>query len=89
MILTVHWVHTPASAMMRAWRGPNSRSAIRFAAYDTDNVEPLARGMGRLSFHSDVKHEVIRSSAKSHGSGKLDGNHAMTAQAPAAMTVST
>ena len=56
--LTVHCVQTPATAIRAAARGPSSRSAIRFAAYNTDSVEPLASGIGRLTFQSEVRQDV-------------------------------
>ena len=51
LTLNVHCVQTPATATSTAARGPSSSSAIRSAAYDTDSVEPLASGIGRLTFH--------------------------------------
>src|SRR5262245_41187853 len=89
LTLTVHCVHTPASAMITACSVPRRRSAVRSAAYETDNVELLASGIGRLSFHNDVRHDVISSAMNSHGSCIEVGNQRTTAAAPAAITDST
>ena len=56
MTLNVHCVQAPATAIVTAWLGPSRSSAIRFAAYDTDNVEPLASEIGRFTFQTDVTH---------------------------------
>ena len=42
---------------------------MRLAAYDTDSVEPLARGIGRFTFHADVTHDASRRKKKRPGSG--------------------
>src|SRR5258708_3840099 len=63
LTLTVHWVMTPATAMTRASRGPSSSSAIKSAAYDTDNVEPLASAIGSVTFQVDITQATTSSVA--------------------------
>jgi hypothetical protein len=59
------------------------------AAYDTDSVDPLDRGSGRLIFHAEVRHEAARVKRKSPHGGGVRGNPTMSAAVPAAMTVAT
>src|SRR5436190_6274490 len=56
LTLYVHCVKTPATAIRTASCGPRRSSDIRFAAYDTDSVAPLATVIGKLTFHVDVTH---------------------------------
>ena len=54
---------------MTAGCGPSSSSAVRFAAYDTESVDPLIVAIGRVTFHSDVMHAAKISSANASGCG--------------------
>ena len=67
LTLTVHCSQAPATATTIAASGPRSRSVIRSAAYDTDSVEPLASGMGRLTFHIEVRQPATKSVRKRSG----------------------
>ncbi len=69
LTLNVHCVHAPATATIMASRGLRSSSAMRFAAYDTESVEPLLNASGRLTFHADVRQEVISRTANISGRG--------------------
>src|SRR5258708_32776061 len=87
--LTVHCVHAPATATRTAGRGPSSSSAIRSAAYDTDSVEPLASGIGRLIFQAEVRHAASSRKKNTPGSGNVRGNDATSAATPATTTKAT
>src|SRR5438445_11858488 len=89
LTLTVHWVTEPTTAMRSACFGRRRRSAIRYAACDTDSVEPLASGIGRLIFQIEVRHADTSRTANSSGRGKAEGKNAMSAVAPPTMTATT
>src|SRR4051812_40733087 len=85
----VHWVQTPAMAMSSACGRPSSSSAIRLAAYDTDSVDPLLVGIGRFTFHSEVRQVVARRTRKRSSWGYVRGNRTATSHVPARMTAAT
>src|SRR5262245_50281105 len=66
--------------------GPRTRRDMRLAAYDMDNVEPLDRVSGRLTFHADVRHEVRTRIANSTGCGKVCGKSATNWLKPMTIT---
>ena len=69
LTLTVHCVQAPAQATTSAAPGPSRSSAMRFAASDTESVEPLESGIGRFTFHIEVRHDASTSAAKTPGGG--------------------
>src|SRR5262245_39742829 len=75
--------------MISAYCGPSSRSAISFAAHDTDSVDPLATGIGRLTFHAAVRHAAISAPANTTGFGYASGNDATSTIVPPATTSAT
>jgi hypothetical protein len=84
--LNVHCIHPPVMAISIAGPVPSSSSAIKSAAYDTDSVDPLDSGSGRLTFQADVTQENTRSAANSNGRSGSPGNDVVRTSAPAAMT---
>src|SRR5437870_12726543 len=74
--------------MIAAW-GPTSSSAIRFAAYDTESVEPLIVAVGRFTFHNDVRQAARIRSAKARGCGYADGTKRTSVTAPMPITEPT
>ena len=62
---------------------------MRSAAYETDRVARLPRGIGSLTFHAEVMHEQQISAANNLRSGQVRGKSAAPVQAPAAITVAT
>src|SRR5947207_9655212 len=58
LTLKEHCVHAPAAAITIACPGPNSSSASRSAACDTESVDPLLIESGRLPFHPEVRRET-------------------------------
>src|SRR5437667_4391322 len=89
LAFTVHCVNVPAIATSTAGRGPRSRSAIKSAAYDTDSVARLARGIGSVTFHAEVTQEQHSRAANRVGSGHVRGNDAAAVHAPATITTLT
>src|SRR3954451_14982740 len=85
----VHWVHTPAMAMSSACGRPSSSSAVRLAAYDTDSVDPLLVGIGRFTFHSEVRQVVANRTRNRSSWGYSRGNRMATTHVPARMTAAT
>src|SRR5215207_2661706 len=79
----------PTAAIATAARGPRSSNAIRFAAYDTDKVEPLATEIGRLTFHAEVTQTVSSRKRNSAGCGSVVGEAAASTSAPAAIVATT
>src|SRR6266850_1549913 len=62
---------------------------MRSAAYATDNVEPLASGSGRLTFHVDVRHPTTIRTVKRIGRLMCVGRNVVAAMAPATKTHAT
>src|SRR5947209_7329650 len=85
----VHCVQAAATATSMACAGPSSTSDMSSAACDTDSVEPLAREIGRLTFHTEVRQAETSSAAYSHGRGWVSGKNATNTPAPTAMTTAT
>src|SRR5205809_6039100 len=75
--------------MSTAARGPSNSSAVRSAAYETDNVEPLRSGIGRLTFHTDVTHAANSRIANKPGRGYSSGNETTRPAAPTTITNAT
>src|SRR5437762_210360 len=87
LALTVHCVNAPAIATSSAGRGPSSSSAIKLAAYPTDSVDRLATGIGRVTFHAEVRQEQHSRATNRVGSGHVRGNDAAAVHAPETMTM--
>src|SRR5437762_4961845 len=85
----LHCVQTPTTAIRTAWRGPRSSSDMTFAAYDTDNVEPLASGIGSFTFQAEVRTDRSSSIANSSGCGKVEGMERMKVIPPVIMMPAT
>jgi hypothetical protein len=62
---------------------------MRFAAYDTDKVDPLAFEIGRFTFHRDVKQADTISTANNPGLGKVLGRKATSIEPPAMIAAAT
>jgi len=62
---------------------------MRSAAYETDSVELLGSGIGRFTFHVEVRHANRMSATKTVGSGEVVGKKATSAAAPTTMTAAT
>src|SRR5947207_13391824 len=82
-------VNAPATATRMAGFAPRSSSAIRSAAYETDRVERLPRGIGSLTFQVEVTHAQHSNAANVLRSGQLRGKNNATMQAPATVTAAT
>ncbi len=89
LTLIVHCVQAPAIATRSAAPGPSNRSAVRFAPNETESVDPLESGIGRLTFHIDVRHDASTSAEKSPIGGHWRGAYHTAAHAPAIMTAMT
>src|SRR5437660_10928716 len=70
------------AAIITAGCTPSRSRAVKSAAYDTDSVEPLASGIGRLTFHADVTQAATRSDANSAGLDNVKGRQAITPHVP-------
>ena len=57
--------------------------------YDTESVEPLLSGSGRVTFQIDVRHAAISRPRNRSGSGNVRGNACASAYPPATATTST
>jgi hypothetical protein len=62
---------------------------MRFAAYDTESVDPFATGIGNVTFHADVTHASAPRRMNTIGSSIVRGKTRTNTAAPNAMTTAT